>query len=646
MNQRNILIRKLTYVGGMIVMLVCITLVAQPSVHSDPDGKGGSKGGMLAVKREEMKLGQTSLGEIDPASETLKLVTLGLRGVAATFLWDEAIEAKKKQNWEAASAAAQQIIKIEPNFYAVWDFQAHNLSYNISVEFDDYRDRYWWVRKGIDFLILGTRYNDNEPRLTNTIGWYVCNKIGKSDEHVQFRKLFKKDDDFPRNRGIAPEDRDNWLAGFEYYKEAQNQVDRGAILRGKGESLFNSDPPMARINYAMAIEKDGVFGKKAQAAWESAKHEWELFGNRRIATSYGLHVSLGQKEELMREVKRLEAEIDKLVPGIRDELREKKKSDLSKDERTVLAIDVDKLDPEQKSQIADINRLIEPKNDEIVATIQDQAVRDKAVALAGRAVQAANIALVIDSPRGIINWDYWKARCDSEPLPETLEAREALYNADRALQSKANFPEAKKLYERGFEQWDQVLKKFPRIREDSPTADDLAEQIDRYRALLQNEYPKDYQRVFIDNRFVLQDVLELANNTNPDRARAKAASQDKPEPKNKADRKSTEKPTPPTAKTDGSSSEKPAEQPADKTPDASTSKPKEDKPKVDKPRDDKLTDGKLTDGKPGEKSSSKSPATSPGKSDSKLVTPGTDAPPEKQPTKQPEKSSDPPADKA
>ena len=50
--------------------------------------------------------------------------------------------------------------------------------------------------KGINFIIGGTKYNANEPRLLYDIGWFISQKIGRADEHKQYRKLFKEDDDF------------------------------------------------------------------------------------------------------------------------------------------------------------------------------------------------------------------------------------------------------------------------------------------------------------------------------------------------------------------------------------------------------------------------------------------------------------------
>ena len=43
----------------------------------------------------------------------------------------------------------------------------------MSVEFDDYRQRYHWVRKGIEFLIMGTQYNKREAKIPWNVGWFT-----------------------------------------------------------------------------------------------------------------------------------------------------------------------------------------------------------------------------------------------------------------------------------------------------------------------------------------------------------------------------------------------------------------------------------------------------------------------------------------
>src|SRR5437868_14410301 len=195
MNRSATFTRKIGYIAAIALLLLPIAALSQPATINV--GKPGhSVGGKLARLRAQDNIAQAELGEIDPASETMKLSTLGLRGVAANILWWWANEYKKREDWDKLEATVNQIIRLQPNFVEVWDFQAHNLSYNVSVEFDDYRMRYQWVKKGIEFLILGSHYNRDEPGILRQVGWFVGQKIGRADEHMQFRRLFRDDKDF------------------------------------------------------------------------------------------------------------------------------------------------------------------------------------------------------------------------------------------------------------------------------------------------------------------------------------------------------------------------------------------------------------------------------------------------------------------
>ena len=149
MNNNSSLNRKIIYLVLMAVALVPLYLLSAPSFLSE---EGKSPGGVLTRLRAPESeggygLAQSSLGEIDPASESMKLATLGMRGVAANLLWERANTYKKKEEWDNLRATLNQIAKLQPNFISVWQFQAWNLSYNVSVEFDNYEHRYHWVKK-------------------------------------------------------------------------------------------------------------------------------------------------------------------------------------------------------------------------------------------------------------------------------------------------------------------------------------------------------------------------------------------------------------------------------------------------------------------------------------------------------------------
>ena len=267
----------------------------------------------------EHPLSQASLGEIDPASETMKLATLGLRGVAVNLLWEKANYYKKTEDWTNLTATLEQLAKLQPNFITFWKFQAWNLTYNVSVEFDDFRDRYSFVRRGIQFLKEGEKYNRDNPNLLSDLGWFIGQKIGRADEHVQYRRLFVKDDDFhPADR--PPDERDNWLVGKEYYDQAIDAVDnKGKSIGRKSPRIFYSSPAMSQMNYSEAIEEDGFFDK-ARRGWIKAQEEWEKFGQLPIEHSTGVVLRLGDEEKLTAEVKKLQAELDAMAPGLRDKI--------------------------------------------------------------------------------------------------------------------------------------------------------------------------------------------------------------------------------------------------------------------------------------------------------------------------------------
>ncbi|MEM1303663.1 MAG: IRE (iron responsive element), partial [Planctomycetota bacterium] len=101
MNQRRSFYRKIAYGGAMAVLLIFLSMLSLPSTYGKDDG------GKLAELRNKYELSQGNLGEVDPASETIKLATLGLRGIAVQRLWAYAFEMKKTENWSEFSATLE-----------------------------------------------------------------------------------------------------------------------------------------------------------------------------------------------------------------------------------------------------------------------------------------------------------------------------------------------------------------------------------------------------------------------------------------------------------------------------------------------------------------------------------------------------------
>jgi hypothetical protein len=494
--ERTSFYRKIGY--GIAIVALCFLLgwISRPATATN-------EGGQLAQLRKEYGLAQVNLGEVDPASETIKLATLGLRGVAVNLLWEKANHYKKVEDWTNLTATLEQLAKLQPNFITFWKFQAWNLTYNVSVEFDDYNDRYYYVRRGIEFLKEGENYNTGNPVLLWDLGWFVGQKIGRADEYVQYRRLFKRDDDFhPSDR--PQEQRDNWLVGKEHYLDAIDSVDnKGFSLGRKSPRDFYSSPAKSQMNYAEAIEEEGYF-PLARRAWARAAEEWRQFGNTFIEHSTGVKMRLGTQPQLEKQVADLRAKIEALRPGTREELVKEKRQALTEDERQILDTPAEKLTPQQNEKLYTLQEKTTVTDRDVAERIaREQPADEKQVLMLANDLDrtAQELQFTINYKRDA-NYDYWQNRADFEQTDNALAAREFMFNARRAFED-ADLPRAKQFYQQGFAKWRQVIDAFPSIMEDDQTTgDDILEFIKKYRDVL------DQLDERLDDDFPLWDVIE------------------------------------------------------------------------------------------------------------------------------------------
>lgn len=498
MTERTSFYRKLTYLGAIVVLAFPIVWLSVPATTTKAGGK-------LAQMRKEYKLSQVNLGDVDPASETIKLATLGLRGVAVNLLWEQANYYKKVEDWTSLTNTLEQLAKLQPNFITFWKFQAWNLTYNVSVEFDDYHDRYYYVRRGIEFLQEGERYNADNPQLLWDLGWFIGQKIGRADEYVQYRRLFKKDEDFHADApDRTPDERDNWLVGKEWYLKGIDAVDhKGKSLGRKSPRDFYSGPSKSQMNYAEAIEEEGYF-EKARDAWEKARKEWKEFGDQVIEHSTGVKLRLGSQAELEKVLTELRAKLEGMLPGVRAKLAEEKHAALAPEERAIVDKPADKRTPEEAQKFYELA----PKLTVVDREIGERIARDQpenknqALQLASEIErQARQLDFTVNYKRDA-NYDYWKTRAEFEQTPNALNARRMMFEGRKKFR-EADLPGAKKLYQQGFKDWRVVIDKFPMILSDEETTGgDIVDFIKQYRNVLDQLDEK------LGEDFPLWDVLE------------------------------------------------------------------------------------------------------------------------------------------
>jgi hypothetical protein len=493
---------KIGYSAGICVLLMPLFLLSHPATRAtDPRGERGRPGGYLAQLRQEYRLTQADIGQIDPTTETIRLTTLGMRGVAGNLLWSKANEYQMKKDWTNLRATLEQISRLQPHSIGVWRYQAWNLSYNVSVAFDDYHDKYYWVMEGIKFMQRGAELNEHEPRLVWDIGWFISQKIGRADEAEYYRKLFRADDEFHGSR--PPEKRDNWLVGKEWFHESENRVDAEHPVRGLSDVIFYSHAPMCQFYYAEAMEKDGTFGPAALRAWQQAAREWHEYGDRLMPVPADTEVTLRLNDQEMYEqqVRQAGPQIDKLAPGLRAKILAEKRAKLTPAEIAACETPPEKRTPQQIKLAAAAEPQRVAANEEVARRISDSKVRREALALAQQASDDEKMATYVRRERSKVNFDYWRLRAEVEQDADTIAARQALYHGDQAF-AHALLVDARQDYERGLRLWRTVLDRFPAYKEDINTGDDLLRVIRRYREILKQRdepFPKP---------FILQDILD------------------------------------------------------------------------------------------------------------------------------------------
>ncbi|TWU62878.1 IRE (iron responsive element) [Crateriforma conspicua] len=496
MNLKSAFGRKILYLGVLVVMLVPLFLLGQPAT-----GKG-DRAGQLAEMRERFNIAESDLGEISPASETMKLASLGMRGVASTLLWNKAHDFSVRHEWDRLKATLNNIALLQPHFDRVWEFQAWNLAYNVSSEFDDYRQRYNMVGEGTDYLTRGVKQNRHASRLVWYTGWFYGQKLGMSDERKQFRELFADDEVWHEEllgEGIAvdsPEARgpmgkpDNWLVGRLWLNRGYDLVDSGVKIRRQTPINFYETGPKWRFKHAEAIEKEGVLDERAQNAWELASEDWGVLGNRSIPVTAPFTIKLDRIDELKRQRDEKDEQFIELVGDTTQTVRDELISKLSETERELLNRPLSEMTGDEFNLRRGAEFKTKPARAD-VARRTDPDVRLRAIRLAGEIDDLEARINKTEGYRKQINYQYWKTLAIAEQEERTVRARRLVYEAEKA-NADAELDKAIELYEESFAIWADIFDDYPILIIDD-TAEDLRDSIRRYAiAIDSQEFDEDF----------------------------------------------------------------------------------------------------------------------------------------------------------
>ncbi|MSQ93114.1 MAG: hypothetical protein EXR98_01005 [Gemmataceae bacterium] len=186
--------RKMIYFGA-IVVLFTVSLIHREFVVKE--------------QARSLQLLETVKGEVELTSAVVRQLLTGSRGYAVTALWYSAMEKQRRNEYHEFEILVKSITKLQPYFITPWLYQSWNLAFNVAVECDRPRDKYYYISRGLELAAEGERRNrgvgdeaaaakdttrtvfPGNPDLRHWIGFVYQLKIGNSDERLTMRSLLE-----------------------------------------------------------------------------------------------------------------------------------------------------------------------------------------------------------------------------------------------------------------------------------------------------------------------------------------------------------------------------------------------------------------------------------------------------------------------
>jgi hypothetical protein len=193
-------------------------------------------------QRKQMKLIMNEPLENAPPSLAFATVAMGaFRGLVVDILWMRAEKLKQEGQFFDARQLAEWITTLQPRFASVWDFQAWNMAYNISVAIpaSQPEERWRWVRNGYELLRdQGIPLNPKSILLYRALAFIFQHKIGGVSDAAQ--KYYKLQLALTMEPLLGPADNEYFRALAEAPTDLQ-QVERDPAVHSLVEALRSAD---------------------------------------------------------------------------------------------------------------------------------------------------------------------------------------------------------------------------------------------------------------------------------------------------------------------------------------------------------------------------------------------------------------------
>lgn len=195
-------------------------------------GLAVTHGRLNRIRREEEL---TMVEPVENAPPVVAFTTValgGFRGLVADWLWLRSRRMQDEGNYFEMVQLADWIVKLQPRFTAATAFLAWNMSYNISVTFSDFEDRWRWVRRGIELIRdEALVYNPGDPELYHQLAWIYRHKVGQNLDDANRYYKTQMAREFMGIFGVYPPDWAAWRQAPETLDELDRAVPSDSPVR-------------------------------------------------------------------------------------------------------------------------------------------------------------------------------------------------------------------------------------------------------------------------------------------------------------------------------------------------------------------------------------------------------------------------------
>ncbi len=171
----------------IVIWSVCIVLAAALLIAA------GLQLDFINARRQDMGLIVDKPENVPPSLAFATVATGAFRGLVVDALWIRADRLKEEGQFFDAKQLAEWITVLQPRFATVWEFQAWNMAYNISVAIPETKpDQRWqWVKNGYELLRdQGIEKNPKSILLYRELARIFQHKIGgTTDEAHKYYKI-------------------------------------------------------------------------------------------------------------------------------------------------------------------------------------------------------------------------------------------------------------------------------------------------------------------------------------------------------------------------------------------------------------------------------------------------------------------------